>query len=312
MDPKVAPLASQEQFRDFAQTVIAPYAASHDRSQRICDHIVSSLAKAGYLAPFLPARWGGQSTTMATLGILHEEIGRACSSVRSLLTVHGMAVQSILRWGNETLRQRWLQALAHGEVVGAFAISEPNAGSDVNGIETSAEPRLDGFVLNGQKKWITFGQIAGVYVVLAHCGGKPTAFLIERDRPGLTVTPISDVLGTRGSMLGLLTFEDCFVPATNLLGRPGFGANPVALSALGFGRYSVACGSLGIAQACLDASFLYANRIQRFGSALRGHQLIQQMITHMMTDVSAARLLCREAGRMKDEKDPQEVQCTFV
>src|SRR6187402_1859922 len=155
MDPKVAPLASQEQFRDFAQTVIAPYAASHDRSQRICDHIVSSLAKAGYLAPFLPARWGGQSTTMATLGILHEEIGRACSSVRSLLTVHGMAAQSIFRWGSEAQREKWLERLVLGDAIGAFAISEPNAGSDVNGIETVAEPRTGGFVLNGQKKWIT-------------------------------------------------------------------------------------------------------------------------------------------------------------
>jgi alkylation response protein AidB-like acyl-CoA dehydrogenase len=312
MDQNALHTEYQERFFEFAQKTIAPHAGLHDRSQRIAEHIVPSLAKAGYLAPFLPERWGGSAMDMVTLGILHEETGRACSSVRSLLTVHGMASQSIWRWGSEALRERWLRPLATGEVIGAFAISEPNAGSDVNGIETVAEPRADGFLLNGKKKWITFGQIAGVYVVLTKSHGKPTTFVIERDRPGFSVTPIHDVFGTRGSMLGLLNFEDCFVPTTNMLGRPGFGANPVALSALGLGRYSVACGSLGIAQACLDASYAYAGKVQRFGASLREHQLIQQMMTQMITDTCAARLLCREAGRMKDDKDPQEIQQTFI
>lgn len=311
MDTRTRQVDRQADFRQFALEQVMPYAAAHDRSQQITDHIVSALSERGYLAPFLPERWGGQAMNMATLGILHEEIGRACSSVRSLLTVHGMAAQSILRWGSAAQRDRWLAPLARGDVLGALAVSEPNAGSDINGVETTATPHSNGFLLDGKKKWMTFGQIAGVFVVLAKSEGKLTAFAIERSLPGLTIEPIRDVLGTRGSMLAMLTFEKCFVHRDNLLGGPGFGSL-VALSALGLGRYSVACGSLGIAQACLDASLEYADKTCRFGVALREHQLIQQMITEMVTDIAASRLLCRSAGVMKDDKDPQEIQQTFI
>jgi len=302
----------QAEFQQFALKHVVPYADLHDRSQEISPDIIPGLARRGYLAPFLPERFGGEAMDMVTLGALHEEIGRACSSVRSLLTVHGMAAYSIFRWGTDAQREKWLVPLARGDVIGAFAVSEPNAGSDVNGVETTATPQVGGFILNGQKKWITFGLIADVYVVLTKSEGEPTAFLVERDRPGLTVEPIHDMVGTRGSMVALLTFKDCLVPRENLVGRPGFGANPVALSALGLGRYSVACGSLGIAQACLDASYEYASKTKRFGAALKDHQLIQQMITEMITDISASRLLCRLAGSMKDERDPQEIQQTFI
>jgi alkylation response protein AidB-like acyl-CoA dehydrogenase len=312
MDAHVKSVTRQAQFRRFALEHIAPHADAHDRTQRISDGIVARLAEQGYLAPFLPPEWGGASMDMVTYGALHEEVGRACSSVRSLLTVHDMASFTIFRWGSEAQRRKWLGALSRGDVTGAFAISEPNAGSDVNGIETTAEPTSEGFRLEGQKKWITFGQIAGLFVVLTRCDGRPTAFLIERDTPGFTIEPIFGVTGTRGSMLAALHFRNCHIPKSALIGRAGFGANPVALSALGLGRYSVACGSLGIAQACLDSCFEYVNRTHRFGVALKEHQLIQQMITQMITDTSASRLLCRLAGALKDDADPQEIMQTFI
>jgi glutaryl-CoA dehydrogenase (non-decarboxylating) len=305
-------VSRQAEFRQFALERVAPKAEAHDRLQRLSDDIVPGLAERGYLAPFLPPQWGGTSMDWVTYGALHEEIGRACSSVRSLLTVHDMACFTIFRWGNEAQRAKWLRALGRGEVTGAFAISEPNAGSDVNGIETTAEPQGDGFVLNGHKKWITCGQIAGVFVVLARSEGRPTAFLVERDKQGLAIEALSGVTGTRGSMLALLKFTDCRLSREALVGRPGFGANPIALSALGLGRYSVACGSVGIAQACLDASFEYVSRTRRFGAVLKEHQLIQRMITGMITDISASRSLCRLAGVLKDAKDPQEIIQTFI
>ncbi|PMQ03810.1 Acryloyl-CoA reductase (NADH) [Dyella sp. AD56] len=245
------------------------------------------------------------------LGALHEEIGRVCSSVRSLLTVHAMTAFAIQRWGNNEQRERWLLPLACGEVLGALALSEPNAGSDITGIEATAVHVDGGFVVNGCKKWMTIGQIAGLFLVLLKGEGGSVTLLIERDRPGLTIDPIHDVLGTRGSMLATLKFRDCFVPRENLIARPGFG-NSVALSALSLGRYSVACGSVGIIQACMDASLEYARKISRFGAELREHQLIQQMVADMVTDASASRLLCREAGRMRDEQDPAEIRQTFI
>jgi glutaryl-CoA dehydrogenase (non-decarboxylating) len=312
MDKTLQQVEREAEFREFATEHVRPYAHVHDTTQRISESIIPALAQHGFFAPFLPTRWGGQEMDMQTYGVLHEEIGRACSSVRSLLTVHDMVVFSILRWGSDLQRERWLAPLRSGALIAAFAISEPNAGSDVNGVETRGDPEKDGFRINGRKKWITFGQIAGVFLVLAQVEGKPTAFLIERDTPGLTVEPILGMLGTRGSMLALLNIENCWVSGSQVIGRIGFGANPVALSALGLGRYSVACGSLGIAQACLEACYSYASRTQRFGAALKDYQLIQELMTDMMTDVAASRLLCRLAGSLKDQKDPQEILQTFI
>jgi glutaryl-CoA dehydrogenase (non-decarboxylating) len=300
------------EFRRFTLEHVCPYAHLHDRTQELAAHVIPTLAQNDYLAPFLPTRWGGNGMDMVTYGMLHEEMGRACSSVRSLLTVHDMVCFSILRWGSDKLREKWLPRLARGELIAALGVSEPNAGSDLNGVQTVAQQDGAGFVLNGQKKWITFGQIAGVFLVLAKSAGAPTTFLVERETRGLSIEPISGMLGTRGSMLALLSFADCWISRDNLLGQPGFGANPVALAALGLGRYSVACGSLGIAQACLDASYEYTSTTRRFGVALKSHQLIQQMITGMITDIAASRLLCQWAGELKDQKDPREIMQTFV
>jgi glutaryl-CoA dehydrogenase (non-decarboxylating) len=302
----------QAEFRQFALDHVHPHAADHDRSGCLSERVIPELGQRGYFAPFLPLCWGGGAMDMVTYGTLHEEIGRSCSSVRSLLTVNDMAAFTIFRWGSQLQRRTWLPALSAGAVIGALAISEPNAGSDVSGIETMAELDADTFVLNGQKKWITCGEIAGIFIVLTRSQFGPTAFVIERDRPGLSIQPIRGLLGTRGSMLALLTFTNCRVPRENLIGRPGFGANLVTQSALGLGRYSVACGSLGIAQACLDCCYEYASGTRRFGVALKEHQLIQQMITDSITEVSAARLLCRRAGVMKDANDPQELMQTFI
>ncbi|WP_217333081.1 acyl-CoA dehydrogenase family protein [Rhodanobacter sp. C05] len=301
----------QSEFRQFALDKVSPFAELHDRSQKLSDSIRSDLAQNGYFAPFLPHRWGGASMDMVTYGILHEELGRACSSVRTLLTVHDMIAHTILRWGGAGLKERWLPLLAKGEAIGALGISEPNAGSDINAVETVAVADGDEFLLHGQKKWISFGQIADLYLVLCKYNDLPVAFLVERDRPGLSVEPINDMFGTRGSMLALATFKHCRVPKENMIGKPGFGAT-VAQTALGLGRYSVACGAVGIAQACLDACYEYANSTKRSGAFLKEHQLIQQMISDIITDSVAARLLCRQAGAMRESGDFQDIMHTFI
>jgi glutaryl-CoA dehydrogenase (non-decarboxylating) len=302
----------RSEFRQFAQTKVSPFAEIHDRSQKLSDSIRPDLARSGYFAPFLPSKWGGSSMDMVTYGVLHEELGRACSSVRTLLTVHDMIAHTILSWGSTHLKDQWLPLLAKGDVIGALGVSEPNAGSDINAVETVAVADGEEFVLRGKKKWISFGQIADLFLILCKYNDLPTAFLVERDRPGLLVEPIEGMFGTRGSMLALLTFEDCRVPKGNMIARPGFGATPVAQTALGLGRYSVACGAVGIAQACLDACYEYASNTRRFGVPLKDHQLIQQMITDMITDTVAARLLCRQAGAMRESDDFQEIMHTFI
>lgn len=301
----------QSEFRQFALEKVAPFAKTHDRTQKLSASIIGDLAEKGYFAPFLPPRWGGSSMDMVTYGALHEEMGRACSSVRTLLTVHDMVAYTLLRWGSSSLKERWLPLIAKGELLGALGVSEPNVGSDISAVETTAVAQGDEFVLDGQKKWISFGQLADLFLVLCTCNGQSAAFVVERDRAGVSVEPIADMFGTRGSMLGIVTLKQCRVPKENMIGKLGFGLT-AAQTALGLGRYSVACGAVGIAQASLDACYAYANRVTRFGALLRDHQLIQQMVSDTMTDTAAARLLCRHAGALRESGDYQEIAFTFI
>lgn len=300
-------------FRRFAREEIAPHADRFDREERIPPEVFRRLGEEGYLGSFLSPEWGGRGIDMVTYGLLHEELGQACSNVRTILTVHDMFSVAVQRWGKAEQKEKWLPKLATGAVIAAFAISEPNVGSDPKRVEATAARREDGsFVLNGRKKWITFGQVADVFLVLVQFEGKPTTFIVERDSPGLTITPTTGMLGLRACMLAELDFEDCVIPAENLLGGIGFGILSAVSTALSLGRYTIAWGSVAIAQACLDASMSYASVRRQGGALLKDHQLIRQMLTDMVTNVRAARLLCLQSGYYKDVGDPKEVGEAFI
>ncbi|MEM6613077.1 MAG: acyl-CoA dehydrogenase family protein [Cyanobacteria bacterium P01_C01_bin.72] len=303
---------AQTEFRVFVDQVIYPHAGEWDRQEFTPPEIIQKLAERGFLGAALPSAYGGQGMDMITYGILNEEMGRGCSGVRSLLTVHNMVSQALCRWGSKLQKEYWLPKLASGETIAAFALSEPNVGSDANSVETTATVVGDTYVLNGTKKWITYGQIADIFLVFAKCGSKPTAFLVEKNRPGLVVKPMSGVLGTRASMIAELDFDHCEIPQSNLVGRLGFGFSYVAASALDYGRYSVATGCVGIAQACLEACVKYTSERQQFGVYLKEHQLIRQKITQMITQVKAARLLCYQAGYLKEINDPKSITETAI
>ena len=302
----------QAAFRAFVDAEIFRQADQFDREESIPAALIRKIGKHGYLGLNLPVEHGGAGKDMITLGLLHEEVGRACSSVRSLLTVHGMVAQSILRWGSSLLKERWLRRLARGEVIGAYGLTEPNVGSDAQSVETQADRVGDFYVLNGRKKWISFGQIADVFLIFARCQGKPAAFFVERETPGLSTEPIFGMLGTRAAMLAEVYLKDCRVPQENLIGREGFGFTHVLPATLDFGRYSVAWGCVGIAQACLEACIKYAGERKQFGSYLKDHQLIRQMLTDMIANIKAARLLCYQAGYYKDAGDPRTLTETLI
>ena len=296
--------AAREEFRAFVAAEIAPHAGCWDRAAAIPMELVDRLRERGYLGSNVAAEYGGPGRDNVTYGLLTEEIAKGCSSVRSLLTVHDMVAHVIGRWGSPGQRERYLPAMARGEILGAFCLSEPNAGSDAKSVETVARDDGDAWVLDGRKKWTTFGQIAGLFLVLAQLEGKPTAFLVERDLPGVTVRPLSGVTGTRASMLAEIFFAGCRVPKENLIGKPGFGVSAVMSTALDHGRYSVAWGAVGLAQACLDASRAYAAERRQFGVPIADHQLVRRMLTNMIAEVRAARLLCLRAGWLRDTRDP--------
>ena len=303
---------AQAKFRAFVNEEICPSAGEWDRKEFTPPELINKIAEHGFLGAILPQQYGGKGMDMITYGILNEELGRGCSSVRSLLTVHNMVAYALCKWGNKSQKEYWLPKFASGEIIAAFALSEPNVGSDAKSVETTATFAGDAYILNGQKKWITYGQIADVFLVFGKCEGKPTAFLVEKNSPGLSVKAMSGILGVRASMSAELLFNNCHVSLENLVGKLGFGFSYIASSALDYGRYSVASGCVGIAQACLEACIKYTNERKQFGVYLKEHQLIRQMITQMITKVKAARLLCYQAGYLKDINDPNSIMETAI
>jgi alkylation response protein AidB-like acyl-CoA dehydrogenase len=303
---------ARQDCRAFVAAQVAPCAGGWDRAGRMPMAVIDELRQRGYLGAHLPRELGGGGLDPITYGLITEEIGRGCSSLRSLLTVHDMVSEAVRRWGGPVLKREVLPRLARAEELAALALSEPNIGSDAAGVETEARQDGEGFVLTGSKRWITFGMLADQFLVFASCGGQVAAFLVPAATPGLTRQPIDNVVGTRASHLAALTFDGCRVGADRLVGRVGFGFSHVANTALDHGRYSVAWGAVGIAQACLDASLQYTATRHQFGKPLAKHQLVQRLLTEMIVNTRAARLLCYQAGYRRGQGAPDAATETLV
>ncbi|GAA0964689.1 acyl-CoA dehydrogenase family protein [Acrocarpospora macrocephala] len=310
--PDTLQVTDRTSARAFVDTHIAPYADAYDRQGRVPEELLERMTAAGLWAPFLPREAGGAGMDLVTLGEVHEEVGRGCSSVRSLLTVHTMVSWAVQRWGSPAQRERWAPALSRGDVLAAFCLSEPGAGSDASGIATNVVARNGGWTLNGVKKWITNGQRADLFLVFARTATSIGAFLVPRNTPGVEVTPIEDMLGTRASLIAEVSFRDVALGPDALLGPSGFTAGMVLTGTLDLGRYSVATGSVGIIQAALEACAAYASRRTVGGSLLKDLPLIQAKLSDMVTDARAARLLVAEAGRLKDAGEASTIMATWV
>ncbi|UNY98312.1 acyl-CoA dehydrogenase family protein [Zhouia spongiae] len=299
--------SKQSEFRQFVNEYIKPTAFLTDQDQYISKDVLSSIIKKGFWGTEIQSDFGGANFDMITYGLLSEEIGRGCSNVRNLLGVQGMVSVALSKWGTLEQKQKWLTKMASGKILTAFALTEPDTGSDALSISTSAMKRGNSFVINGKKKWISFAQNANLFLLFAQVQGQAGAFLIERNTPGLTVKPINNLLGFRGSGLGEITLKNCEVPEGNLVGRIGFGISHVANYGLVHGRYSTAFGCVGLAQACLEESMQYSSVRKQFGKPIAKHQLIQQMLADMMTEICAARSLCLRAGSLKEMGDLNSV-----
>ncbi|GAA3437693.1 acyl-CoA dehydrogenase family protein [Kutzneria kofuensis] len=312
MTQQLAPAIDRAYARSFVDSEIRPDADAWDRAGAIPEELLDRIAAAGLWAPFLPPEFGGAGIDMVTLGEIHEEVGRGCSSVRSLLTVHTMLSWALQRFGTDAQIQQWGPELATGRTLGAFCLSEPGAGSDTAAITTTAVPHNGGWLLNGVKKWTTNGQRADLFLVFAQGPASTIALLVPSNAPGVLVNPIDDMLGTRSSMLAEIAFSDVVLGPEALLGPSGFASGMVLTGTLDLGRYSVAAGSVGIIQACIDACSAYAAQRRVGGTALRDLPLIQAKLSDMVTDVRAARLLLAEAGRLKDRGDAATIMATWI
>ncbi|MBF0210007.1 MAG: acyl-CoA dehydrogenase family protein [Desulfamplus sp.] len=316
---------AQIKFRQFVDRYVAPNAAEYDRNQRTPIELVKIMADEGYLGALVPSTYltkqddtsnqaANKMQEMAPLtwGILCEEVGKASGSLVSLLTVHSMVIQTLIKWGTKEQRDKWLPLLATGKVIGGFGLTEAKVGSDAKNAQTTAIKDGDNYILNGQKRWISFGQVANLFLILAQVDGKATAFLVEREQDGFSTEPITGMLGFRSAMLATLNMENCQIPASNMVGKIGFGFSHVAGTSLDQGRYCIAWGCVGIAQGSLEASLSYSTQRKQFGVSLKEHQLIQELVADMITQTQAARMLCYNAAFLRQSKDPSVIMETSM
>ncbi|GGV25353.1 acyl-CoA dehydrogenase [Streptomyces longisporoflavus] len=235
-----------------------------------------------------------------------------CSALRGLLTVQEMVAAALLRWGTAAQREQWLPQLARGDRFAAFAATEAAAGTDLAGVQTRIDEDGDQLVVTGRKLWITFGRTAGVFLVLGQIAGRPSAVLVEGDRPGVRREPVEDQLGMRAAEIAHVDFDAVRVPRDHLVGPPGMGLTHVIGTALDHGRHTVAWGCVGMAEACLDTAADHAaHRLQR-GVALAEHQLVRAELARASVRAVAARELCARAARLREQCDPSAVAETVV
>lgn len=303
----------QEEVRAWTQATIGSRGGEFDRAQHLPEDVLSALRHDRLLGATVAEKHGGRGLDIISYGLLHQEIGAECSSTRSLLTVHDMVAYAVERLGSSEVKDRWLRELTSGSAIAAFALSEPEVGSDASSVRTTAARDGTSFVLNGRKKWISFGQRADVFLVVARDDrdGQIGGFLVPRESPGLEVKAIEGLLGLRASMLAEISLDECRVPAHARVGSPGLPTGLLTATALQLGRYSVAWGCVGIATACAAAAFTHTSTRRQFGAPLREHQLVQRHLARMLTDLEAARLLCLHAGSLLQTRDPGAIAATL-
>ncbi|KAA0005708.1 MAG: acyl-CoA dehydrogenase [Thermoplasmata archaeon] len=296
----------QKMVREFAEKEIAPVAADLDKKAEYPTKILQKMAKLGLLGIIIPTEYGGAGLDTISYAIVIEEISRKCASTGVITSVHNSLVSwPIMKYGTEKQKKKYLPILAKGEKIGAFAGTEPNAGSDLGAMRTSAELKGDKYIINGDKTFITSGSEAGILIVFAvtdkNAGSKGiSAFIVENTFKGFKVGSIFDKMGINANHVSELVFENMEVPKENLLGKEGEGFK-IALSTLDAGRVGIGAQAVGIAQACLDESIEYAKQRQQFGRPISSFQAIQWMIADMATRIEAARYLVYNAAYKKDK-----------
>lgn len=265
--------------------------------------LLARIGKTGALGALVPGAYGGSEMSYSRYGELNRVVAEKSVSLQSVFTVHGMVCRAVSRWGGTGLRSRFLPELAAGEALGAFALSEEDAGSDVRRVATTARRDGDSWLLYGDKKWITLGAVADVFLVFAVHEGRDLAFLIRRRDPGVEIRPAPRTSGFRSARLAELSLRDCRVPADRLLGREGAALSHVATDALTLGRLCVAYGAWGLARAACDAALARAVDRHQFGGPLHRLQLVRGLLSDAVVATEAAGLLCHRAARAMDEQD---------
>ncbi|MBF0552044.1 MAG: acyl-CoA dehydrogenase family protein [Deltaproteobacteria bacterium] len=290
---------------DFADNEIMPYADKWDEEHYFPLDVLKKMAELGFFGCVIKEEYGGNEFGFMAQTILTEEVARASSSLRVSFNMQTLgSALTIQKWGNEDQKKKYIPGLVSADLIGCFGITEPNAGSDIMALKTTAEDKGDYYLFNGSKTWISNAQVADICIVYAYtdknAGSRGmSAFIVELKQPGITTRPL-DKMGTRSSPTGEVFFEDAKVPKANLLGKLGDGVKTV-FSSLNQTRLSCAAGGVGVAQACLELSIKYANEREQFGQQVGKFQMNQDLIAQMAVEIEAARLLTYKAAWQKDQ-----------
>ena len=292
--------------RKFVAEEIDPYIAKWDTDGQFDARIWGRLAELGLMGVCVPEKYGGVGMDYNGLAIVCEELERGDTAFRTAVSVHiGLNCMTLMQWGAEEQKQTYLVPQAKGEKIGAFGLTEPNAGSDVAAMQTTARLEGDYYILNGEKTWISLSDVADHFIVFAYTDKTKkhkgiSAFIVERTWEGFSSKPIKGKYGIRAGNTGQLFFEDVKVPKQNLLGAEGDGFK-IAMSALDNGRFTVAAGAIGLIDACIEASAKYCKERQTFGKPIAEHQLVMQMIARMQAGYEMSRLLVYRVGELKNK-----------
>lgn len=302
----------QKMVRDFAREEIEPNVKEWEKKGDFSKETLHKMAELGLLGPTTPEEYSGAGMDEVSYHVLTEEIARACSSIRTAVSVHVSLAQTTLRkYGSEEQKRKYLVPLAKGEKMGAWALTEPNAGTDAANQSTTARKEGEEWILNGTKMFISEGSRADIVIIFARIPGTKRhdgicAFIVEKGTPGFYPGTVEthEKLGLRASATAELVLEDCHIPVENIVGEVGQGWQ-IAMDILNHGRLSVAAGAVGIARACLEESIKFAKAREAFGRPIAKFQLIRKMIADMAMNIEAARLLVLKAAKLMDEnKDP--------
>jgi len=303
--------------REFAEREIAPRARENSRNQHFDLDLVAKIAAQGYLGPIVPREYGGAGLDHVTYGLIVEQVGRACSGMRTVISVQTSLVCSVIvKFGTEEQKQDLLPKLCSGEILGCFALTEPDTGSDAANQKTRATMTDGGWRLNGSKMWISNGNVAKLALVFAQTdpelGHKGIAcFLVDTDQPGFQPAPIHGKMGMHAADTAAISLDDVEVPEDRMLGQIGEGFK-IAMTSLDSGRYSVAAGCVGICQGSLDESVKYATERRQFDRPIAAFQLVQAMIAEMRVKTDAARMLVWRAGWLKDTGQPNTTETSIA
>ncbi len=296
----------RDMVRRLVEEEIKPKAAEIDKRGEIFPEIYQKLAELGLFGVYIPEEYGGAGMDVVSYAIVVEELSRGCASTGILVSAHtSLVVDPIYKHGTEEQKKKFLVPLASGEKVGAHAMTEPGAGTDVASISTTAKKEGDKYILNGTKHFITNGKEAGIYLVFAKTDKDArhkgiSAFIVEKGTPGFSIGKLEHKLGIRGSSTAELIFENCEVPAENLLGKEGQGFY-IAMECYDGGRVGVAAQAIGIAQAAFEAALSFAQERAQFGQPIANFQAIQFKLADMATAIEAARLLNLKAAWLEQE-----------